>query len=50
MPVEQIRESPQHQVAVLDHVATPDGGPRVVLQHQEAAVGVAHEVDAADVT
>jgi hypothetical protein len=45
---DQVSEGAQHQVAVLDHVGDAGWCARVVLEHQEAAVVVAHDVDAAD--
>ncbi len=45
---DQVGEVAQHQVPVLDHVGDAGWRPRVVLEHAEGAVLVAHHVDAAD--
>ena len=45
----QVREGAQHEAPVLDHVGDPRGAAPVVLEHQELAGLVAHDVGAADV-
>ena len=47
--LEQRRERPLHRLAVLEHVARARGRAQVVLEHEELAVLVAHDVDARDV-
>ena len=44
----EVREGALHQMPVLDDVGHARRRARVVLEHLEAAVGVAHEVDAGD--
>ncbi len=47
--VEQIGKGAQHHVPVLDDIADARGCARVVLEHQERAALVAHDVSAANV-
>jgi hypothetical protein len=49
VPGKQLREQPHHHLAVFEHVGDAGGHAQVVLEHAEAAVVVAHDVDAADV-
>ena len=46
---EQLGEALRHGAAVGEHVAHAAGGAHVVLEHAEAAVPVAHQVDAGHV-
>ena len=47
--VEERGEDALQRLAALEHVADARRGAEVVLEHEVAAVAVAHEVDAADV-
>ena len=49
VPLEQEGEDLFHDLAVLEDVADSRGRPAVVLQNQEAAVGIPDQVDAGDV-
>ena len=44
----QVRKGAHHQMAVFDDVRNPRRRPRVVFEHAEHSLSVAHEVDAAD--
>jgi hypothetical protein len=47
--LEQLREHPHHDLAVLEHVGDARGRAAIVLEHEELVRPGAHEVDADDV-
>ena len=47
--VKQIRKGAQHHMPVFDDIAYPGGRPRIVLEDEERAALVPHDIGAADI-